>query len=176
MDGGTLIAEVLRKQGVRFLFTLCGGHISPILVGAKRADIRVIDVRHEVNAVFAADADDPLATALQVDPLYGEAPALLRTDRLGAGAAAFYPTATGARGRFVFEPLNSITNAIWHDYGAGAPVRSATQTPPDRWHISGDHLTPPGYDEECVGARSRCVGEYTLRNNSLYVGEREIPL
>ena len=54
MDGGTLIAEVLRKQGVRFLFTLCGGHISPILVGAKRADIRVIDVRHEVNAVFAA--------------------------------------------------------------------------------------------------------------------------
>ena len=56
MDGGTLIAEVLRKQGVRFLFTLCGGHISPILVGATRADIRVIDVRHEVNAVFAADA------------------------------------------------------------------------------------------------------------------------
>ena len=56
MDGGTLIAEVLRKQGVRFLFTLCGGHISPILVGAKRAGIRVVDVRHEVNAVFAADA------------------------------------------------------------------------------------------------------------------------
>jgi thiamine pyrophosphate-dependent acetolactate synthase large subunit-like protein len=56
MDGGALIAEVLRKQGVRFLFTLCGGHISPILVGAKRANIRVIDVRHEVNAVFAADA------------------------------------------------------------------------------------------------------------------------
>jgi thiamine pyrophosphate-dependent acetolactate synthase large subunit-like protein len=56
MDGGALIAEVLRKQGVRFLFTLCGGHISPILVGAKRAGIRVVDVRHEVNAVFAADA------------------------------------------------------------------------------------------------------------------------
>jgi acetolactate synthase-like protein len=56
MNGGDLIAEVLRRQGVRFLFTLCGGHISPILVGAKRRDIRVIDVRHEVNAVFAADA------------------------------------------------------------------------------------------------------------------------
>lgn len=56
MDGGALIAEVLRKQGVRFLFTLCGGHISPILVGAKRVGIRVVDVRHEVNAVFAADA------------------------------------------------------------------------------------------------------------------------
>lgn len=56
MNGGDQIAEVLRRQGVRFLFTLCGGHISPILVGAKRRDIRVIDVRHEANAVFAADA------------------------------------------------------------------------------------------------------------------------
>jgi thiamine pyrophosphate-dependent acetolactate synthase large subunit-like protein len=41
---------------VRFLFTLCGGHISPILVGCKRVGIRVIDVRHEATAVFAADA------------------------------------------------------------------------------------------------------------------------
>lgn len=56
MNGGELIAEVLRRQGVRFLFTLCGGHISPILVGAKRRDIRVVDVRHEATAVFAADA------------------------------------------------------------------------------------------------------------------------
>lgn len=56
MNGGDRIAEVLRRQGVRFLFTLCGGHISPILVGAKRREIRVVDVRHEANAVFAADA------------------------------------------------------------------------------------------------------------------------
>ena len=38
------------------LFALCGGHISPILVGAKRAGIRVVDVRDEATAVFAADA------------------------------------------------------------------------------------------------------------------------
>jgi acetolactate synthase-like protein len=56
MDGGDRIAEVLRRHGVQFLFTLCGGHISPILVGAKRRGIRVVDTRHEVNAVFAADA------------------------------------------------------------------------------------------------------------------------
>ena len=56
MDGGSWIAEVLHRQGVQFLFTLCGGHIAPILVGAKRRGIRVVDVRHEVNAVFAADA------------------------------------------------------------------------------------------------------------------------
>ncbi|MGV9199350.1 MAG: thiamine pyrophosphate-binding protein, partial [Promethearchaeia archaeon] len=34
----------------------CGGHIAPILVGAKRNGIRVIDVRNEATAVFAADA------------------------------------------------------------------------------------------------------------------------
>ena len=56
MNGGDLIAQVLEKHGVRFLFTLCGGHISPILVGAKRLGIRVVDVRHEATAVFAADA------------------------------------------------------------------------------------------------------------------------
>jgi acetolactate synthase-1/2/3 large subunit len=55
MHGGDLLADVLQKHGVRFLFTLCGGHISPILVGAKARGIRVIDVRDEATAVFAAD-------------------------------------------------------------------------------------------------------------------------
>ena len=56
MHGGDMVAEVLKAQGVAFLFTLVGGHISPILVGAKARGIRVVDTRHEVNAVFAADA------------------------------------------------------------------------------------------------------------------------
>ena len=56
MNGGQSIARVLQSHGVKFLFTLCGGHISPILKGAKDLGIRVIDVRHEATAVFAADA------------------------------------------------------------------------------------------------------------------------
>jgi thiamine pyrophosphate-dependent acetolactate synthase large subunit-like protein len=55
-NGGDRIAAVLQAHGVRFLFTLCGGHISPILTGAKALGIRVIDVRDEATAVFAADA------------------------------------------------------------------------------------------------------------------------
>jgi acetolactate synthase-1/2/3 large subunit len=54
--GGDQIAAALQAHGVRFLFTLCGGHISPILTGAKALGIRVIDVRDEATAVFAADA------------------------------------------------------------------------------------------------------------------------
>lgn len=54
--GGMLVARALAAHGVETVFTLCGGHISPILVGAKQVGIRVVDVRHEVNAAFAADA------------------------------------------------------------------------------------------------------------------------
>ncbi len=61
MNGGDRVADVLVRQGVRFLFTLCGGHISPILVSAKRRGVRVVDVRDEANAVFAADASARLS-------------------------------------------------------------------------------------------------------------------
>src|SRR3569832_1159526 len=54
--GGDLIADVLARHGVTHLFTLCGGHISPILTGCDAKGIRVVDVRDEGNAVFAADA------------------------------------------------------------------------------------------------------------------------
>src|SRR5688572_28905102 len=56
MHGGDRVAEVLKAQGTPFLFTLCGGHIAPILVACKQRGIRVIDTRHEATAVFAADA------------------------------------------------------------------------------------------------------------------------
>ena len=56
LSGGEIIAQILLHRNVKFLFTLCGGHISPIFVAAKQLGIRVIDTRHEANAVFAADA------------------------------------------------------------------------------------------------------------------------
>ncbi len=55
-NGGELIVDVLERQGVRHLFTLCGGHISPILVAAEKRGIGIVDVRDEANAAFAADA------------------------------------------------------------------------------------------------------------------------
>lgn len=54
--GGERIAEALLAHGVSHLFTLCGGHISPILAAAKARGMRVVDVRDEATAVFAADA------------------------------------------------------------------------------------------------------------------------
>uniref|UniRef100_A0AAQ6A9T8 2-hydroxyacyl-CoA lyase 2 n=1 Tax=Amphiprion ocellaris TaxID=80972 RepID=A0AAQ6A9T8_AMPOC len=54
--GGESVAEVLRAHGVKFVFTLVGGHISPILVACEKMGIRIVDTRHEATAVFAADA------------------------------------------------------------------------------------------------------------------------
>ena len=54
--GGERVAAALAAHGVRHLFTLCGGHISPILVAAKQRGIRIVDTRDEATAVFAADA------------------------------------------------------------------------------------------------------------------------
>ena len=54
--GGDRVAQALQAHGVRSIFTLCGGHISPILSAAKARGIRIVDVRDEATAVFAADA------------------------------------------------------------------------------------------------------------------------
>ncbi len=59
--GGLIVAESLQAQGVKHLYTLCGGHISPILSGCKQRGIKVWDCRHEASAVFAADATSRLS-------------------------------------------------------------------------------------------------------------------
>ncbi len=54
--GGDRVAEALVAHGVTAVYTLCGGHISPILTGAKARGVRIVDTRGEAAAVFAADA------------------------------------------------------------------------------------------------------------------------
>jgi acetolactate synthase-1/2/3 large subunit len=53
--GGHLIAQALKGEGVRYLFTLSGGHIAPIYDGCVDAGIEVLDFRHEQAAAHAAD-------------------------------------------------------------------------------------------------------------------------
>lgn len=54
--GGELVARVFKSHGVENIFTLPGGHVSPIAVASDKLNIKVVDVRHEATAVFAADA------------------------------------------------------------------------------------------------------------------------
>lgn len=43
------MAEVLKSHGIQYIFSLPGGHISPILVAAEKLGIRIVDTRHEVR-------------------------------------------------------------------------------------------------------------------------------
>ncbi len=52
---GELIVLALKRAGVSHLFTLNGGHIWPILTATAEHGIRIIDVRHEQSAAFAAE-------------------------------------------------------------------------------------------------------------------------
>ena len=55
MTGGRIAAKALQKAGVECVFLLCGGHVAPIYLGCEEEGIRLIDVRHEQTAGFAAD-------------------------------------------------------------------------------------------------------------------------
>jgi acetolactate synthase-1/2/3 large subunit len=53
--GGRLLARALRGAGVDTLFTLCGGHILPLLDACPDEGLRVVDHRHEGAAALAAE-------------------------------------------------------------------------------------------------------------------------
>lgn len=55
---GELAVAVARAHGVDTVFTLSGAHVFPVYDGAVKADppLRLLDVRHEQTAAFAAEA------------------------------------------------------------------------------------------------------------------------
>src|ERR1700710_2092972 len=61
---GEHAVAVARTHGVETLFTLSGAHVFPMYDGAVKADppMRLLDVRHEQTAAFAAEATGKLTT------------------------------------------------------------------------------------------------------------------
>jgi acetolactate synthase-1/2/3 large subunit len=59
---GDLSVAVARAHGVETMFTLSGAHVFPMYDGAVKADppMRILDVRHEQTAAFAAEATGKL--------------------------------------------------------------------------------------------------------------------
>jgi acetolactate synthase-1/2/3 large subunit len=60
--GGELAVAVAQHHGVETMFTLSGAHVFPLYDGAVKADppMRLLDVRHEATALFAAEATGKL--------------------------------------------------------------------------------------------------------------------
>jgi acetolactate synthase-1/2/3 large subunit len=56
ITGGQLAAESLIERGVEYIFTISGGHITPIYQYLEGSSVRLFDTRHEQAAVFMAEA------------------------------------------------------------------------------------------------------------------------
>lgn len=55
-NGGEAAAKALMDLGVRFVFTLTGGHLNHMHQVLEKSDVTLVDVRHEQAATFMADA------------------------------------------------------------------------------------------------------------------------
>jgi acetolactate synthase-1/2/3 large subunit len=56
VSGGQLAAEALLERNVDCIFTLSGGHITPIYQYLENSKVEIFDTRHEQAAVFMAEA------------------------------------------------------------------------------------------------------------------------
>lgn len=116
MNGGAIIAGILKQQGVRYLFTLSGGHIAPIYVEAEKAGIRIVDVRHEASAVFAADAVSRLSgvpgvAAVTAGPGVTNAVTALKNAQMAQSPLILFggATATLLRNRGALQDIDQIS-------------------------------------------------------------------
>ena len=112
VHGGRLVADHLADEGVDALFTLTGGHISPIFDGCKDRGIRVIDVRHEQAAAHAADAYGRLTFRPGVAAVTA-GPGV--TDAITGVTNAFYANAPmvllGGRNPLALEGMGALQDA-----------------------------------------------------------------
>src|SRR5881409_3985969 len=56
VDGATLVAKNLKKQGVQFMFGIVGFPVQPIAAAAQREGITYVGMRNEQSASYAAQA------------------------------------------------------------------------------------------------------------------------
>lgn len=52
--GGTMVQKVLKKEGVKYIFGIPGGHIYPMMESCEENGIKFIGVRHEMTAAMMA--------------------------------------------------------------------------------------------------------------------------
>ena len=189
MNGGDLVAQVLEKHGVRFLFTLCGGHISPILVGAKRLGIRVVDVRHEATAVFAADAvarlsGTPGVAAVTAGPGVTNTITALKNAQLAQSPVLVLGGATGTvlKGRGALQDIDQMSLVAPHVKWATSVRRVRDLVPAVQKALDLAQSGVPGpvfvecpldllYDEDLVRGM---YGAKAAQGKSLSLGERAL--
>src|SRR2546430_14036288 len=56
VDGATLVARNLKRQGVQFMFGIVGFPVQPIAAAAQKEGITYVGMRNEQSASYAAQA------------------------------------------------------------------------------------------------------------------------
>src|SRR5258706_11131310 len=56
VDGATLIARSLKRQGVQFMFGIVGFPVNPVAAAAQKEGLTYVGMRHEQSASYAAQA------------------------------------------------------------------------------------------------------------------------
>jgi acetolactate synthase-1/2/3 large subunit len=131
--GGAHAVAAARRHGVTTLFTLSGGHVFPIYDGAVKADppMRLVDVRHEQTAVFAAEATARLSrtpgfAVLTAGPGVTNGVSAVTTARFNgspvvvlAGRAPDYRWGSGSLQELDHPPLLApVTKRAWTEHEA----------------------------------------------------------
>src|SRR5712692_818367 len=113
--GGALAARALRESGIDALFALPGGHNLPLFEGARVEGLRLIDTRHEENAVFMAEGwalatGRPAAATVTAGPgLANALPGLAEANAAGVPVVVIAGrTSIAQRGRGAVQDLDQL--------------------------------------------------------------------
>ena len=146
---GELAVAVARAHGVETMFTLSGAHVFPMYDGAVKADppMRLLDVRHEQTAAFAAEATGKLTRV----------PGLAV---LTAGPGVTNGVSAIAQAQFAGSPMVVVGGrAPANRWGSGSlqeldqpPIVASVSKLAKTLHTAGDVLT--GMDEAFTAAGS----------------------
>ena len=109
VTGGQLAAEAIINKGVKYIFTLSGGHITPIYQYLENSSITLFDTRHEQAAVFMAEAwgkmtGQPGVAMVTAGPGF--------TNALTGIASAYFSNTPSGIGIFLSWPTSCSINAI----------------------------------------------------------------
>ena len=152
LHGGTLAVAAARAGGVSTMFTLSGGHVFPLYDAAVHADppMRLVDVRHEQSAVFAAEATarltrSPGLAVLTAGPGVTNGVSAITTAHFNGspvvilgGRAPDYRWGSGSLQEFDHpELLRAVTKQAWTEHetakiGAGVADAFRLATTPHR--------------------------------------------
>ena len=132
--GGAHAVAAARQHGVTAMFTLSGGHVFPLYDGAVKADppMRLVDVRHEQTAVFAAEATarltrNPGFAVVTAGPGVTNAVSAITTAHFNGspvvvlgGRAPDYRWGSGSLQEIDHPPLLApVTKRAWTEHQAG---------------------------------------------------------